>query len=195
MEKTRRKLTAQEMQERWQWLLARLTPDMSRALYRQALRICGSAEGAEDMMQETVLRAVERMEQLRREDCLMLWLTVMLRRMALDERERREREGAACGRWLREQPCFAPPAERDAMERELIRRMEDTLQGLSAFQRRTVLLRLRDGLTYRGIAKRCRKSVSVVYGGYQRGIARVRGEMAKELQPAEESTQSRGHTV
>lgn len=55
-------------------------------LYRVALRLCASAEDAEDVVQETALRAFRCFHQLRSHGDFRPWLFAILRRTALNHR-------------------------------------------------------------------------------------------------------------
>ncbi len=58
-------------------------------LYRSALRLTGHASDAEDLVQETCLRAFKAFDQLRQPDAAPVWVFAILRSVYLREEERR----------------------------------------------------------------------------------------------------------
>lgn len=76
-------------EERWAWFMERYTPRMERALYAEAMRIMGSHQDAEDVMQEALIRGATRCWQLRNEARLFQWMFSIVRNIAFDKRKAR----------------------------------------------------------------------------------------------------------
>jgi RNA polymerase sigma factor (sigma-70 family) len=61
-------------------------------LYRLAIRLTGNTAMAEDLVQETFLKALQAFPALRDPDRIRPWLCQILSRLALDRREQQSRE-------------------------------------------------------------------------------------------------------
>src|SRR5262249_60486659 len=64
-------------------------------LYRAALRLTGSAAEAEDLTQDTCLRAFERLDQLRNSAAARVWVFTIMRSIFLRRIERHTRSAGA----------------------------------------------------------------------------------------------------
>lgn len=175
------KCTAEEAQQRWQWLLSRLAPADVAMLNREATRLAASREDAEDAMQETLLRAVEHLPQLRREESLYPWLFSMLRRVSLDRRRECARQRRYLSQYQQTAAVSAPPAEELALMHMQLERFDQLLDTLDMLSRETVRLHLLDGFTFRQIAERQHRSSGTVRSCYRRAILRLREEMDRPL--------------
>lgn len=177
----RAKCTAEEAQQRWQWLLSRLAPADMAMLNREATRLAASREDAEDAMQETLLRAVEHLPQLRREESLYPWLFSMLRRVSLDRRRECARQRRYLSQYQQTAAASAPPAEELALMRMQLERFDQLLDTLDMLSRETVRLHLLDGFTFRQIAERQHRGCGTVRSCYRRAMLRLREEMDRPL--------------
>jgi RNA polymerase sigma-70 factor (ECF subfamily) len=121
------------------------------AVYRLMLSLAGSAHEAEDLSQETFLRALERFDTFRPGTNLRAWLLRIASNALLDERRRRKR--VRTGPLLHDPHCPAPPpgqrletAERDGMVRAALRQLSD-------LTRLVFHLRAEEDLSFREIAE------------------------------------------
>ncbi len=70
------------IEDRWEWLMCHITPDMERALKREAYRILNNTADVQDVMQEVLIKAVMNCGQLRDKRKIFQWLFTILRREA-----------------------------------------------------------------------------------------------------------------
>ena len=70
--------------ERWEWFNERYTQRMQNVLFAEAVRILGSRDDAQDVMQEAVLRGVTYCWQLRDEEKLFQWMFTIVRNLCFD---------------------------------------------------------------------------------------------------------------
>jgi RNA polymerase sigma-70 factor, ECF subfamily len=108
-------------------------------LYRLALSIVGSADAAEDIAQNTLLRAARSRRKLRQVDDLRAWLRRVLVRCAMDELKRRKNEA------LSDFPQESDPTSSLAVRQVLAR--------LAPGDRAMLALAHFDGLSYEEIAQ------------------------------------------
>jgi RNA polymerase sigma-70 factor (ECF subfamily) len=121
------------------------------AVYRLMLSLAGSAHEAEDLTQETFLRALQRLGTFRPGTNLRAWLLRIATNALFDEQRRRKR--ARTGPLLHDLHCPAPPpgqrletAERGSMVRA-------ALLQLSDLTRLVFHLRAEEDLSFREIAE------------------------------------------
>ena len=70
------------IEERWEWLMRHITPDMERALKREAYRILNNTLDVQDVMQEVLIKAAMNYYQLRDERKFFQWLFTITRHEA-----------------------------------------------------------------------------------------------------------------
>lgn len=118
-----------------------------RALHRLAYRMTGSAETAEDVVQEALLRAYRGLESFTGGSGLGTWLHRIAANLALDHLRKRKRERQRFvpletddGR-TEQAPSDAPGPDRLTLSREVDRQVEDALNALSPMERTAFVLR------------------------------------------------------
>lgn len=122
-----------------------------RPTYAVAFAVMRNAMDAEDVCQDAMARALERLEECREPDRFGAWVGQIARRHALNAREsRRVREAEPL---LTETAAGAHDPARDAENDELRSRLLAGLELLSGMQRAVVLLHDHDGRTHREIGK------------------------------------------
>ena len=152
-----------------------------RATYAVAFAVMRNAMDAEDVCQDAMVRALERLEECREPDRFGAWAGQIARRQALNAREsRRVRDTAAFGA---DTVAGAYDPAREAENDELRTRLLTALDLLSAIQRSVVLLHDHDGRTHREIGRivGCSEGMSQQYLFAARKILRRHlGEMHDE---------------
>ncbi len=122
-----------------------------RAAYAVALAILGSAMDAEDVCQDAFVRAIERLDELRRPERFAAWLLQIVRNRARNYHSYRRVRSAL--------PLDAVSTAADddtdgaAAHSELRDELESALSALSEIQREVVLLHDMEGWKHREIAK------------------------------------------
>jgi len=147
-------------------------------LYRCALRISGSHDQAEDLVQETYRIAFERWRTLRDPAACRAWLLRILRNLHVDELRRSRRlvplEGEASD--VPAPPSLGDP-ERAALARLSLERVERALARLSSDSRWLFSLREIEGLSYAEIAE----VLAVPIGTVRSRLARLRARLLAAL--------------
>lgn len=111
----------------------------------------GDREGAEELVQDTFVRAFASLEAFRGESSLRTWLFTIARRLVLDRRRasRRRRDAQE----LQDDDAVT---EYDALDgliaEEAHRKMRGAIERLTPTQREVFRLRVNDGLSYKEIA-------------------------------------------
>jgi RNA polymerase sigma-70 factor (ECF subfamily) len=111
-------------------------------LYRVAYRLCGSRQDAEDLVQETCMRAFRRIERAAELDNPRTWLLCILRRLFIDQTRRYDRKyvGALDDEAVGEIASEAPgPAEATESE-QIAEVIELGLRRLGSEQRTLLIL-------------------------------------------------------
>jgi RNA polymerase sigma factor (sigma-70 family) len=122
-------------------------------LFAYLLRLTGSAEAAEELLQETFYRAIRGAASYRGDAPPAGWLCAIARRLYADQVGRWSRERARRGEVSWEQladPASGPEAA--ALNRETRSRIDKVMAELPETQRLALLLRDADGLAYETIA-------------------------------------------
>ena len=77
--------------DRWALFMERYTTQMQKALFSEAVRILGSREDAQDIMQEAMVRGATYCWQLRDEEKLFQWMVTIVRNLCFDLKKQRFR--------------------------------------------------------------------------------------------------------
>jgi RNA polymerase sigma-70 factor (ECF subfamily) len=116
-----------------------------------AFRMTGSLEDAEDLAQETFLRAYRQLESFRHEAKFSTWLSQIAVNAGLNWRKRERRRAEVHSRWATD-----AVAEADApggFPDELSRRVQSALDRLPAKQRAAIVLTIYEGRTHAEAAR------------------------------------------
>ncbi|MEW5854997.1 MAG: sigma-70 family RNA polymerase sigma factor [Myxococcota bacterium] len=136
--------------------------DLTHGLvFQLAVRLVGSASEAEDIVQETYIRAWRQLPSLRSHGASMGWVCRITRNVAIDRRRQLLREKTDSldtpqenGRGLAERlPSPEAGPEEDAMRAQMGRRLMRMVNKLKEPYRVVLLLRDVDGLSYAEIAE------------------------------------------
>lgn len=121
------------------------------ALLALARRQCRDPHWADDLVQETLVRAFRALPSFRGEAALRTWLFRILIRLAA-EPQRWRRGNAAAPLEIDVPDHLDAPMVHDAMARELRQRLDEAMERLTARQRTALHLRAAEGMDYAAIA-------------------------------------------
>ncbi len=152
-----------------------------RSLAETARRVIGDHHLAQDLVQEALLRAFQRIRQLDPDTPFVAWVLRIVRNVAVDRLRRRRRrceamlletdelDVEAC---VRETPPTADTPFEASIE-ELSAEVWTALCGLGEVERRLLLLRYGRGFDLRAIAEECGSTVERVKVRLHRGRMRL----------------------
>ena len=147
--------------------------------YRLALSLTTAAHDAEDAVQEAFLRVIRSRETYREGRRFAPWFYTVLRNVCRDQVRR---AGPVLAERNEEAP--ADPASDPAFSverREAVEAALEAFQRLPLPEREVLALRLYAGLTLAEVAAACGSSVEAVKKRSQRGLARLRRSLAREI--------------
>ncbi|MBH5320159.1 RNA polymerase sigma factor SigY [Paenibacillus sp. GSMTC-2017] len=151
-------------------------------LYQYSLKLTMNKVKAEDITQETMLKAIEKISTFQAESKFTTWLISIASRLVIDRARRSEREN----RWLQEE------GELRSLRFEALIRMNDWPDALQALgeleerQRMAVLLKYYYGYSQEEIANMLDVPLGTVKSRLHAGIKQLR----KELTASEEEQSS-----
>jgi len=155
-----------------------------RQLYRAALRLTRNPADAEDLVQETTVRAYAALHQLRPGTNPKAWLHRILTNAFLTAcRKRRHESGWVLAEDMAEWPLAAGQAAVRSAEAEALDHLADSeilraLRGLPASFRMAVYLADIEGLPYKEIAELMGTPIGTVMSRLHRGRVRLRAQLA-----------------
>jgi RNA polymerase sigma-70 factor (ECF subfamily) len=162
-----------------------LVDQHSRAVFRVAYRVTGRVEDAEDVVQETFLRAYRQLHRFEARANFATWLHRIAANCAVDllrarpKREMNEEDetlerlsGAA-------HDPKAPSAERNLLGSEIRDRVAAALNGLTVMERAAFVLRHFEGLSIEEISR----TLGLRTSATKHSIFRAVRKMRRELQP------------
>ncbi len=145
---------------------------LHRPVYRFCWRLLRSAD-AEDLAQETFVRAFVHFERFDPERPVLPWLIAIARRLCLDVLRRRK----VMTRVDTMPPLVGAPVpgpEREASLRQQIERLERAVDGLEDGPREAIVLYHLEGMSYRDIAAALEVPIGTVMTWLHRGRARLK---------------------
>ncbi|HUU09935.1 MAG TPA: sigma-70 family RNA polymerase sigma factor [Phycisphaerae bacterium] len=163
----------------------RLLVAFSPRVYGLLLRMVGRSDVAEDLMQETLLRAFRSLGTYRSEGKFRAWIFRIAVNLARDWIRRRPREPAT---GLDDDAAAAPaqavlardvPPEADALGRERRRDVEQALARLPDADREVLLMRYYGDLTFKAIARATGEPLGTVLARAHRALRKL-GDLIPE---------------
>ena len=164
-------------------------------LFRYAMVLSRNRAEAEDLVQETYVRALKAMGGLRANSNLKVWMFTILRNVWRNQL-RKQRTGPRIVELDKGESSLDPPAERSkdphsllvsSMEREHVR---VAIEQLPVDFREIVVLREYEELTYQEIAELLECPLGTVMSRLGRARARLRALLSNALQPIPSRTDS-----
>lgn len=148
-------------------------------LYKYVLKVAMNKTLAEDLVQETMLRAIERIGTFRRRSKFSSWLIAIATRLYLDEMRKRQRSD----RWQTEEQALQGIRFQAALRQQEWPEALDALGELSYDVRVPILLKYYYGYAYDEIAGWMDIPVGTVKSRLHNGLKQLR----KELKDDEEA--------
>jgi len=151
-----------------------ITDELYRALWRYACRLCSTPADAEDLLQESLLRGYERIEQLLEAANIRAWLFKVMHSVFVN-RHHREKQRRAI-----ELLAYDGSTESTADRALELAAMRRAVSGLPPLQREAVEFFYYDELSLEEIAEVTLVSVNVI----KQRLFRARQELRRQLQAA-----------
>ena len=156
----------------------------SRAVFRVAYRVTGRVEDAEDVVQETFLKAYRQLDRFEARANFRTWLHRIATNCAVDLlRARPKREVAEEPETLERAPGTPagemPPPERSLLGVQITERLTSAMTLLTEMERATFTLRHFEGLSIEEIAG----MLGLKTGAAKHSIFRAVRKVRRELQP------------
>ncbi len=130
---------------------AALVKKYQKMVHALAFRMTGSLDDAEDLTQETFLRAYRQLDGFRGESKFSTWLCQIAVNLSLNWRARENRRGKAHSKWA--ESAIVENDAQDEFPDELSRRVQAALNRLPAKQRAAVVLTIYENCTHAEAAK------------------------------------------
>lgn len=121
-------------------------------VYRFALRLTGCRQEAEDLTQDTFLRAWRQRGRLRDADAVRAWLFTIAKNLWSDRLRRKGRRPAVVETLQEDHQSAAVAADRELIVQEDVRRVLEAMDSLPARQREVLHLHACDGFSLGEIA-------------------------------------------
>ncbi|MFO7172742.1 MAG: RNA polymerase sigma factor [Bacillota bacterium] len=149
------------------------------SLFAFLYRMCGDRDLAEELMQETFVRALRAAARYRPEGSVQNWLFRIAANLVRDRWRRRARQGEAVG--LEDLPLVAPEAtEERALAGVAAGEVRRALLSLPLEQRSALILRYYHDLSYEEIAEVLACPIGTVRSRIHNGLERLRRLLAPE---------------
>ncbi|HYM12981.1 MAG TPA: sigma-70 family RNA polymerase sigma factor [Bryobacterales bacterium] len=168
----------------------------SRSIFRLAYRMTGNEHDAEDVVQETFLRAYKRLDRFEERSSFNTWLYRIASNCALDlmrARQREEERREPAGRRASAEdyaaamlafPADGPTPERLAFSSEVRQRVAAALEELSPMERAAFVLRHFEGMSIEEIGRALDRHADAAKNCVFRAVHKLR----RALEPVVSST-------
>jgi len=151
----------------------------SHAIFRLAFRMSGNEQDAEDLVQETFLRAYKQLHRFDGRAAFATWLYRICMNCSLDLIRARKQSMDATPQWLEQVATREPSPERLSQSREIANLLRPALEGLSDTERHAFILRHYEGCPIEQIAE----VLGVQAGAAKHSVFRAVQKLRKALQP------------
>ena len=171
----------------------RLVSSHSRDLFRLAYRLTGSRENADDVVQETFLRAYRSLHRFDARSRFGTWLHRIAVNCAMDhlrrtQREANRRDPAHDETTLERQVSEQPGPERLAASGQIERQVEHALETLSPIERSAFVLRHFEQMSIAEIGHRLGSRTSATKHAVFRAVRKLRHELSPWMETRDART-------
>ena len=156
----------------------------SRAVFRLAFRMMRNEQDAEDVVQETFLKAYRSLKNFEERASFSTWLYRITSNCALDlirkrqrHEQKRELEPLEESEVVAQIPAGDPAPDRLALSGELARQMEAALLDLSGMERAAFVLRHHEGQSIEEIGKQLGLEPSATKNSIFRAVQKMRSAL------------------
>lgn len=153
-------------------------------IYRFGMRLCGNAEDAQDVLQETLLSAARNLSSFRGDARFSTWLYMIARNFCLKRERARRSETVPIDERV-DLPAQDPAPEASAGDRELLAALDRALSTLDPDNRAVLVLRDVEGQSAQETADALEMSVPQVKSRLHRARAMVRAALLPILEQAD----------
>jgi RNA polymerase sigma-70 factor (ECF subfamily) len=183
---------AQQARAGNQYAFGVLVERHSRAMFRLAYRMTSNEQDAEDIVQETFLRAYKQLHRFEAQCSFNTWLYRICTNCSLDHirarKTRREMHPASNGdgdmlHWLDRVAAPQPSPERLTHSRQIANLLEPAMASLSEIERAAFVLRHYEGCDIEQIAL----TLGVRPGAAKHSVFRAVQKLRKAMQPLREA--------
>jgi RNA polymerase sigma-70 factor, ECF subfamily len=158
--------------------LSRCARVYATPLGRLCMAFTGSQAESEELVQETLLAALDAFPQYRGEGSVRAWLFGIARRMCGRHTELRARREARLRLVHDTRP--RPDASDLALERERAERARAALAKLKPSEREAVVMRFQAGLSFKEVSIACGVDEATARKRVSRALARLKAELGEE---------------
>ena len=158
----------------------------SRTLFCLAFRMTGNEQDAEDVVQDSLLRAYRRIDMFDERASFRTWLYRITVNCSLDlvrlRKRRSEQSGTSSAEMddpMQALPATGPTPEREAMSEQARRRIAEAMEELSDAEKTAFVLRHYDGMCIDDISR----VVGRQPGAVRHSVFRAVQKMRKALEP------------
>ena len=162
-------------------LFEKLVGDSQRQAHNMAMRLTGHPAEAEDLLQETYLRAFRFFHRYDENLPFTSWIYRIMTNLHIDNVRRRTRlrtisleQGGVDGNQTWDVPDTKAAADTDVLESTLDERLQLGVKSMTAEFRTAVLLAVVEGVSYEEIAEVMQTSVGTVRSRIHRGRKQLR---------------------
>lgn len=162
-----------------------LVENHSRQVFRLAFRMTGNEQDAEDVVQESFLRAYRQLGRFESRANFGTWLYRIVSNCSVDlMRSKQARHDQVRGDSLDQEGAVEPPAadapnpERQAQSAEIDRRVQDALRDLSPLERAAFTLRHYEGRSIEEISETLGLGTSAAKHSVFRAVKKLRVALA-----------------
>lgn len=165
------------LEERWAWFLEHYTPQMERALFALALRLLGSREDAQDVLQEAMIRSVTRCWQLRDEERLFQWMYSIVKNLSYDMRKQKLKTKWSIFQLASRHPAEAVSLEDRAMSSEFRDELLMLLRTLPSPEKEIIHLKYQTDMNLKEIADHLSLNYHTTRSKYNRTMKKILKQM------------------
>jgi RNA polymerase sigma-70 factor (ECF subfamily) len=143
-------------------------------VYRLAYRLTGNPAEADDVAQETFLRAYQALPGFRGEASLRTWVLRIASNLSLNVLQSARVARRDPGHVAEKAPAVAPAGERGLLDKERQARLGSAIEALPNRQRTTLLLRVDQGLMFKEIARMMGCSTGTAKANFFHAVAALK---------------------
>jgi len=166
--------------------LAKLVERYKKRLFGFILHMAGRSDEADEIFQETWFRAIKNLDKYREKN-LLAWLTRIAHNLLVDRWRSRKGilsldagDGEGGLDWSERLAAAGPDPSGMVDEADIATHIAAAIKGLPTEQKEVVLMRVKEGLSFKEIAAAQGVSINTALARMQYGLSKLRGALGKK---------------
>ena len=174
-------IPAESREDRWEWFMSHLGDKEMTILHQEAYAILQNADDAEDVVQNALLKGLQKCHQIKDENKMFFWMVTIVRNEAYSYFKRFNLHTAwAVAKLSFTKPSYENGAEYYYLQEQEQRCLRKMINELQYPDKEILLMRIEQGMPFPEIAKKLGMNYHTVRSQYRRILQKLKLSLERD---------------